>query len=105
MNHSHGYEMRLQTARNLAQEAAAVRRREAQRKREVRDAIDRLARALDTIEKLPAILAAYELTGDHDHSLHGTRPLPPGYQCSGGGDCLVYKARKVIEALGLQPKT
>lgn len=101
MNHSHGYEMRLQTQRQLEREERD-RKREARFKREaVLVRLDELHSALRAIEKLPALLEAYERTGDHDHTLHGTRPLAPGAPCP-GGDCLVDKARKVIAALGLK---
>jgi len=101
MNHSHGYEMRLQAARELAREDRE-RKQAARHKREAMLVkLDRLARTLSMIETLPTILAEYEATGDHDHSMHGTRPLPVGAPCP-GGDCLVDKARKVIAALGLK---
>lgn len=100
MNHSHGYEMRLQTGQKLAREDKERKRAARVAREAMLVKLDRLANALSTIENLPAILAEYEATGDHDHSSHGTRPLLPGAPCP-GGDCLVDKARKVIAALKL----
>lgn len=98
MNHSHGYEMRLQTARALRIEEHA-KARAARAVREVREErFDALQRALNAIEKLPEVLMAYEATGDHDHSVNGTHPLHVGAPCP-GGDCNVAKARRIIEAL------
>lgn len=101
MNHSHGYEMRLQEGQRLAREERERKRVERQKREAVQVRLDRLVRTLSMIETLPAILAEYEATGDHDHSMHGTRPLPVGAPCP-GGDCIVDKARKVIAALGLK---
>ncbi len=98
MNHSHGYEMRLQTAQALRAEQAEKNRIARAKREAVNEKLDALVRALNAIEKLPELLTAYELTGDHDHSMHGTRPLPVGAACP-GGDCLVTKARRVIAAL------
>lgn len=103
MDHSHGYEMRLQTARKLRIEEAAKKRKTAMERAWRRERLDALARVLNAIEGLPEVLAKYEATGDHDHTLHGTRPILPGAPCP-GGDCLVDKARKVIAALGLTNK-
>lgn len=44
-------------------------------------------------------LAAYEATGDHDHSIDGTRPIPPGGPCGMGDDCWVRRARASLAAL------
>ncbi len=101
MNHSHGYEMRLQTARALRIEEHA-KARAARAAREVREErFDALQRALNAIEKLPELLAAYEATGDHDHSTLGNRPLPVGAPCP-GGDCNVARARRIIATLNPQ---
>lgn len=59
---------------------------------------DALVRALNTIDNLPEILAAYEATDDHDHSVSGNHRIAPGAPCP-GGDCLVSKARRIIERL------
>lgn len=44
-------------------------------------------------------LSMYERTGDHDHSVTGSRPIPVGGACP-GGDCMVDKARKVLLEVG-----
>jgi hypothetical protein len=64
----------------------------------------RHALLLDLIEHaagraLREALAAYEATGDHDHSAHGTRPIPPGGPCGLGDDCWVRRARAVLAAI------
>lgn len=56
---------------------------------------DAIAAKLASLRDLPALLAAYEATGDHDHG-HG--PLRPGAPCS-GGDCLVADARRLLSAV------
>jgi hypothetical protein len=98
MNHSIGYEMRLQTARVLRKEEQERVRALAVSKRLREEAFDALQRALNTIERLPVLLVAYEATGDHDHSTSGTRPLAVGAPCP-GGDCNVARARRIIDAL------
>lgn len=55
---------------------------------------DALVAALNLIDRLPELLAAYEATGDHDH---GRGRLAAGQACP-GGDCLVARARRVIAA-------
>lgn len=49
--------------------------------------------------RLRTALAAYEATGDHDHSLHGTRPIKPGGPCGNGDDCWVKRARASLAAI------
>lgn len=56
-----------------------------------------LRHALSVLQKLPALLEAYEGTGDHDHSTASNKPLAPGAPCP-GGYCLVSLARHVLEA-------
>ncbi len=93
--HSHGYEMRLQTARELRREERARELATQAGRRARMDACDALQHALNTIDRLPAILAAYEATGDHDHD---DSPLAPGAPCP-GGDCLVSNARRIIAVI------
>jgi|CXWL01.1.fsa_nt_gi hypothetical protein len=97
--HSHGYEMRLQKARELEREESDRKREIREKERAIsahRDRLHELHEALRMIAHLPAILARYEETGDHNH---GKGPLSPGAPCP-GGDCLVAKARALI-ALGI----
>ena len=80
----------------LRKDAAEKHRAASAKKRAAREALDRLHCALRVVEKvLPAILAAYEATGDHDH---GRGAIAPGAPCP-GGDCLVDKARRILAAL------
>lgn len=46
-------------------------------------------------DDLYKLLGEYENTGDHDH---GRGPIKPYADCP-GGDCLVARARKLIEAM------
>lgn len=59
------------------------------------DAEMMLHTAYSTREALLRALATYEKTGDH---AHGRKSLAPGAPCP-GGDCLVFKMRRAIEAL------
>jgi hypothetical protein len=93
MNHSHGYEMRLQKAVELKMEEARKREQKREKREHVENRRDALVQALKMLERLPKLLAAYEATGDHDHG-HG--PIVAGSGCS-GGDCLVAKARHFIQ--------
>lgn len=45
--------------------------------------------------RLGRALMEYELTGDHDHSTRGNRPIPHGKPCP-GGDCLVTQVRTLL---------
>lgn len=60
----------------------------------IRDLIDTINGTISAVRSLPAVLTAYEHTGDHDHG-HGS--LLPGTKCS-GGDCLVSAARRLIRS-------
>ncbi len=98
-------EKRAETARTLyrlretrrAREDAMARAKEVTAEI-VRLRFDALALALKAINDLPKLLAAYEETGDHDHSHLGNRPVAPGEFCP-GGDCNVNRARRIIAAL------
>ncbi len=46
------------------------------------------------LRSLPALLVAYEATGDHDH---GRGTLRPGAPCP-GGDCLIDRVRRMLPA-------
>ena len=58
---------------------------------------DALQAAIRTVDNLPALLASYEATGDHDH---GRGPVLMGRPCP-GGDCVAARARAVVEAVRL----
>lgn len=58
-------------------------------------------------QDLSSALIRYEMTGDHDHSWPGKpKPILVGKPCP-GGDCNVYRARKLLlhsllRSLGLE---